>query len=493
MPDLRVPRRDFLKWSALGAAGLGLGGWAGTARATLPVPDRVFLITIDTLRADHLDFHGYVRPTTPFLSTLAAKGRIFDWAHTACNNTNPAHASLFTGLHIPQHGVMYNGQDSLSQLLYTLPELFHDQGRESSAFASVRWMNLFAPRYQHFQTYMGKYKQENAVRLPYYQANETIDNALGWLKGKTPDNKFLTWIHVYDPHDAALKEGAYPYHAPRQFEDAMRPATPESRAKLLDHWRNVQKKQPGIYPWNGDEQKFLEYNCGYDAEIAFVDHEIERYYRACEAQGLTQNSLWIFTSDHGEGLGSHGYLGHGMNIYQEQLHIPFFLHAPDAPTPARHASLVQHVDLFPTFLEWFGVASKDTRHALPGVSLLPLLDGRQEQLADREIFAMRRKRVEKNHSENWDPDPVYCVLDGKHKYIHRPEQPGEFYDLIADPREQHNLIAAAHPRKDALKASADAWYERLTKDAGEAAAVSDSYKEDLEALGYLGKPKGAAN
>jgi arylsulfatase A-like enzyme len=487
--EMSMDRRAFLRRGVSCAAGLGLAaGWARQAQAALPPPDRVFLITIDTLRPDHLDFHGYVRPTTPFLSGLAKAGQLFDNAYTACNNTNPAHASLFTGLHLPQHGVMYNGQDSLSQLIHTLPELFHEHGYASAGFASVLWMQLFGPRYQHFQTYQGKYKQANATRVPYYQANETVDNVLAWTKDKTADDKFLTWVHVYDPHDAKIREDGPVYHAPEEFNRQMAPASAEERKRLLDHWVNTQKKSYAGFPWNGNEDAFVAWNCGYDAEIAFVDRELERLYRDCERRGLTKNSLWIITSDHGEGLGSHGYQGHGMNIYQEQLRVPLFFYTPgESLGGARRGDLVQHIDIVPTFIDWLGAKPRENSLTLHGKSLLPLFDGRASALGDRDLFAMRRKRVDKNHSEAWEPDPVYCVLDGKHKYIKHNGRPDEFFDLIADPHELKNLIDTAHPKKDAMKQRADTWYAELVKDTGgEAQGVSEQYREDLKALGYLG-------
>jgi len=477
-------RRDFLISSLVGASGLALAGGCqrNAPQGSLPVPDRVFLITIDTVRPDHLDFHGYIRATTPFLSGLASKGVVFENAYTTCNNTNPAHTGLFSGLHVPQHGVGYNGQNSLNELVHTLPETFHAKGYDTAGFASVVWMKLFGPRYGHFETYMGKYRDPNATRIPYFQANETIDNVLKWTNTKTANDKFLIWIHLYDPHD--------PYHPPENIRQALRPTLASERKRLLDYWTKTHKKDVNAFPWQGNAEQFIDDNCLYDAEMTFADRELGRLYAECGKRGLNKNSAWIITSDHGEGLGTHSYRGHGMNIYQEQMRVPLLVHTPDATLqPRRFADLVQHVDVLPMFEEWFQNPPRESKFEQQGTSLLPLLEGRIKSLPHRYLFAARRIRVPNNHSESWEPDPVYCILDDTRKYIHRTASSHEYYDLKNDPYEQKNLIDVDEPKKLEMKALGEAWYAKLKEQGGEMVVgedINQDYVQDLEALGYLG-------
>jgi len=433
------------------------------------------------LRVDHLRCFGYPRLTAPFLEELAGDSVFFHHARTGSSTTNPAHACMFTGLHMPQHGVLYNGQASCDESLHTMAELFRDAGYDTAAFCSVPWMKLLRQGFGHFDTRprSGRYSEANKTDVPYYQANEVVDHALAWLGGKAAGDRLFLWLHLYDPHD--------PYHPPPDCLEAMRSEETESADAMASYWAEAQGKGAGAWPWQGDEAAFADAQDRYDAEVRFVDQELKRFHQTVQTRGLAAGSLWVVTSDHGEGLGSHGYFGHGERLHEEQLRALLLFHTPEGPLrPRRVEAPVHHVDLLPTVAALLGQRLPEQPRTLQGLSLLPVLAG-EGAVPQRLLYSQRRIKLDNEKFAHWEEDPVCCLTDGRHKLVHHHDGPDEFYDLAHDPRETRNLIEEGGAIQDRMEAHLRATYAQLAQEGGGLAdpGADEALTEDLRALGYL--------
>lgn len=471
-------RRDFLT-QALGAAAVA-GGLKCTATAAAGSPFRgVILITIDTLRADHLPFYGYPRQTTPFLSSLAANSVVFENAWASSSHTNPSHLSLFSGLHLPQHKLFTNIQEGIAPGIPVLAEVFRDQGYRTAAFCSVSWLKILSQGFSQFSCYEQTPEEKDEGGSHYFPAAQTISKAIAWLDTLEGDSPFFLWVHLFDPHE--------PLMAPAMYLDQMRLGTDAERVLMVDHWIQKQQKRIGVV-WDNDLDKCIAEQVAYDAEILYADAEIGRLYRHAEERGLAANTLWTISADHGEGLGSHDFRGHSMNLYEEQLRVPLLLHAPGAnwKQGRRIPDLVQHVDLFPTLGELVGLDLPTGAAPRTGISLAGALRG-EAVLPPRFAFAHRQHRYPQGHSAGWEKDPVYALRSQRHKYLFHPERGHEFFDLSEDPMEQRNLADQASPERDCMADMARKTFSDLQDSARdvEEPGLTDAYLDHLKSLGYF--------
>ncbi|MBN2309527.1 MAG: sulfatase-like hydrolase/transferase [Candidatus Hydrogenedentes bacterium] len=464
----------FLKASAgLAAAGLTAScapGSGGPFR-------RLFLVTLDTLRADHLECYGYPRDTAPFLTDLARRSALFRRAMAASSHTNPAHASIFSGLEVPQHKYVHNSQAGMSDKVYAMAQAFQDSGFDTAGFYSMVWLGWFERGFRTFQ----RRPDPDKYKVEYSLAPETVALARDWLRGRGPRDRFFLWLHLFDAH--------VPYRAPAEFRDLLRFRDDKERRQLTAYWLDTQKKDPESGPWAGDLDAFVATQQAYDAEIRFMDAHLGELYAYAGRRGLNDNSLWIVTADHGEGLGAHGYEGHGKHIYQEELHVPLLIHAPDGRYGARGVDgLAHHTDLLPTAADAFGVSVDRQATPIHGVSLMPLVDGTGGLPSDRRVFAQRRRKYPLHpFTMEWEDGPIYSVQDERLKYIFHAHGVDEFFALDSDPRELANLAVADSAEADAMRAHAQAAYAQLTADSQsiEEKDLSSEHVEALKAAGYL--------
>ena len=265
------------------------------------------LVTIDTLRADHLGSYGYLRPTSPFIDSLALDGVLFENALSATSHTAPSHATMFTSLNPESHAVQVNGT-ALPEGIDTLAAALGRAGFESAAFTSVTFLKLIGSGFDHF----------DAARD---HAGAVVDRAIDWLERPRSDAPVFLWIHLYDAHQYQISQGPHKAFTPR-IQDSMK-----DRPGVFD--RYIKKTNALDRVKSGLRKRLLSY----DSRIAYVDAEIERLFDSEAIQALDGETLWVITADHGEGLGSHGYLGHGRHLYREQLRVPLILY----PVPAVRA------------------------------------------------------------------------------------------------------------------------------------------------------------
>ncbi len=487
----RFSRRAFLRQSAASAAlgsGLTLGASLrpahGEPEAGDIKPRGVVLVTFDTLRADHLPLHGYPRRTAPFLTELAARSVVFERATTSSSHTSPAHLSIFSGLHLPQHRFMFNGQKELSPRVRTLAEFFKANGYATAGLSSVAWLKKVGRGFDVFRgsTPRKMSREERGKLLWYVQGHEQVDRAIEWIGQRDQSEPFFLWLHLWDPHT--------PFFPLDVHRDKMAVHNVGERMDLLEYWTRKQHKRLDGKAWGNNADALVGHHALYDAEIHFADSELRRLYESMTGSGHNARTVWIITADHGEGLGSHDYIEHGERLYQEQLHIPLIFHGPEGWFKARRTeSLVQHVDLVPTLAELVGACFDAGDFSLTGTSLLPVLTGAEDALPDRLVYAERRGRTAtiKDQSINWEADPIFCVSDGRYKYTHHTTAPDEFYDLWRDPFELTNRFKKSGKAKR-MRKRALALREEMSREAGDTTPgeFDEDYLEALEALGYMG-------
>lgn len=450
-----------------------------------PGYERVVLVTIDTLRADHVSSHGYPRRTTPFLDSLAERGVLFTNAQAAISHTAPSHATMLTGLVPSAHGVRSNG-GTLAAGALDLAKVFATAGFETAAFLNVRFLSGIARSFG--QVTVRALGEENG-RTAILGGEDVVSAALGWLEDPRRSGRFFIWVHLYDPHrwKQRVRE-----HRPEQ-EPLWPGETPEGFLARVARLHGVPEPEPGRFrfAWNSGTQpdegsdpalEFLRCIDAYDGLVLSDDRQIERLYRGVEslASGRT---LWIVTSDHGEGLASHGTAGHGEHIYQEQLRALLLVHASDDSLSARRRTeRVGHVDLFPTLVETLGLRVEGREGVYDGRSLWPLLRDAPTPWPPRVLFAERRPSEGDNDLVEGS---VYALLDGVHKFIlHEPGE-DEFFDLSVDSRELENRAGKGAPEEERLRFLLQQRLRAL-EDATPAPSeeVPEAWLEELRELGY---------
>lgn len=413
------------------------GWWYGQRRVADAIPMNVLLITLDTLRADHLGTYGATNVRTPHLDRLASQGVVFDQVMTTAPLTLPAHSSIMTGQFPPRHGVRDNGGFFLGPEQLTLAEILTQRGYQTGATVGAFVLDSKWGLDQGFATYQDDFDLTNVKAMSLASVkrpgNEVVDLALKWMDG-VADQQFFAWMHLYDPHA--------PYESPEPY-----------RSEYRGH------------PYRG--------------AIAFTDAQVGRVFDYLDARGLADNTIVIVTADHGEGLGEHGEETHGFFVYESAMRVPLIIRAPGRGlTPRRVAQPVRSVDIMPTVLDLIGAPAPQS---VAGVSLVPLMSGEARELAlDGYGEAMYPL-----HHYGWSE--LTTLRSDRYKLIDAPRP--ELYDLERDPHEQSNLFEERRSVADAMLRQLRDRKREMEAAAPEAPANEDVDPETrarLAALGYVG-------
>jgi len=436
------------------------------APAAAPRYERVVLVTLDTLRADHVSAYGYRRKTTPFLDSLAERGVLFTQAHATVSHTAPSHTSLLTGLPPLVHGVLHNGY-RIEDGAVDLARVFAAAGFETAAAVNTEFLQGVAAQF-------------GALSWTIERGEAVVASARHWLVEERATPRFFLWVHLFDPHH--WKGFALEVESDRLF-----------RGKNPPDWEDYVLALHGLTPetligqrWDTEVDRpveitslaqYLRFVDAYDALIQYADRQLEALYQAVAGLGLGP-TLWIVTSDHGEGLASHGLHGHGAHIYQEQLAVPLVVHASDGSLgPRRVAALTTHLDLFPTLLEVVGGRARAPEGLLEGRSLWPLVDGFESDWPGRTLFAQRKPTEE----------ALYALRDARHKLLDSATKPDELYDLARDPLELAERSQEMSEARAALAAELERrlrLYEAHAQGTEEQ-AIPEAWLEELKDLGYV--------
>ena len=461
----RLRRSPGTRAAALGAVASSLLV-AGVLGCDLFSPQRpnVLLVTVDTLRADHVGAYGYEPPTTPNIDRLAAEGALFETTYAPMGTTTPSHATLFTSRHPLAHGVVRNGL-ALLEGEHTLAEALRQRGYRTAAFVSSFPVSRRFGLDQGFDHYDDDFEaSRETFRVREWEGHDvggrfdrrgsdTTNRALAWLEALAPGAPVFLWLHLFDPHG--------PYVAPRAFQ--------------------------AFFPLDEGDQ-FRKRRARYDAEIRYADAELGRLLAAFEALAPGSPPLVMVTSDHGEGLSDHGWPDHNRTLYEEELRVPWVLHWPGrVPAGARPAQPAHLVDVAPTLLGLLGIEPAEAFEGRDWSGLLEEAEEGDERGSPepKRPLWLQRPYYADGHPRAGDRGWGFGLRAGDWKLIETDGQPDELYHLERDPRERRNLAAARADRVQALSQRIRTWRrEQAAKAEARAGEMSEEVREGLEALGY---------
>jgi arylsulfatase A-like enzyme len=435
-----------------------------------PPPPTVVLISIDTLRRDHLPFYGYERETAPRWSELAQESVIFDGAIAVHTNTGPSHASMLTGLYPPQHGILRN-RYRLRRGVRTLAEELTENGFETAAFVSGQTMT-------DQLTGLGRgfalYDDDMGV-VWEREARSTWQRARVWLKARDPERPLFLFFHLFDPHS--------PYRPPVELAQRFLPeGTAEPRFPSPVDIARVRRghAEPG---------ELDAYVAAYDGEIAHADSYMGRLLHLLRKLGLYENSVIIVTSDHGETLGERPYaFDHGARLYEEQIRVPLTIRLPGGEhAGTRVGSIARHIDLAPTVLDLLGVDP----WPVPGRSLRSSWTG--GQAPDTTTFSFARPvaaRVPEVTGPLAETGLLAALRRPPEKLIAYPTVSGawvyQLFDLGDDPAEREDRASLDPERTGELAAELEGWLATVGRLDHKPSEVAPEDLEALRSLGYLG-------
>ena len=461
--------------AALLTIGLGLAALWLIERGRL-VPRNVVLIVIDTLRADHLGAYGYVRPTSPFLDEVAAKGVLFENAVSAAPATFPSVNTLLTS-QSPSLFYKVNAHDlGIPGELTTLAEVFHGAGFRTVAVSAspiIRGSPSGRSKplgfEQGFEQFDGScLGQKNKVRA--FSAHCVTDRALQFLPSLAADRFFL-YLHYLDPHSPYRPpRGASSFGQPYRGKKFIETGKPDPIAA----WLYLGKPDPKV--GNSEIQHLLDL---YDGEIRAVDEDLRRLVDGFARHGVLDDTLFIFISDHGESFMEHGHMAHGQNVYQQTLHVPLIFHWPRRwQTGIRRPETVCTIDVMPTIL---ALANLPIPEAARGV---PLLES-QAGLGKPHLCQTEGRPDWRSRS-----GLLVSLRIGMDKIIfERRRNLYEIYDLSADPNELNDLAdsgaSTESPRNTALKRALHAWIQPGATSDERPVILDAEAKSALRALGYI--------
>jgi choline-sulfatase len=420
------PRRALVA-SILAAAGFG----AGCRPAEPPPPERfpgapVILVSIDTLRADRVGAHGYAQARTPRLDALAREGILFEETYSHCPLTLPAHASLFTGLLPPRHGVRDNVGFTLAPEHRTLATRLKAAGWSTGGAVSafvLRSPTGIGQGFDFFEDAIEIQGSTEALGSLQREGALTVDALSGWVaqQGARP---LFAFLHLYEPHT--------PYRPPAAYRDLASP---------------------------------------YDGDVAQADELLGRFLDRLRAGGLYDRAVIAVTSDHGEGLSQHGEEEHGIFLYKEALHVPFVLRLPGGVRGGtRVTGTVGTVDITATLLDLVG----QTADGIDGRSRRAALG--TGAVAAQPVYA---ETLYPRYHFGWSE--LFAVTEGRLRYVEAPRP--ELYDLGEDPGETRNRVAERAAAVSGMKQ----WLHTIARpdEVAQPGAVSAEVRERLQALGYL--------
>jgi choline-sulfatase len=413
----------------------------------------VILITIDTVRADHLGCYGASNVHTSALDGLAHDGIVFEQAISQVPLTWPSHAAILTGTYPFQNGVQdFTGQP-LDERFRSVAQVFKQQGYATGAVVSAFVLDRSWGLARGFDFYDDAFSaevfQQKDIGLVDRKAGESVTRAIRWL-GKTSQRPFFFWLHLYDPHS--------PYDPPEPFRT-------EYRGRL------------------------------YDGEIAYADHELGRLIAWLKQNHLYDRSLIVFLSDHGESLGEHGEKEHGFFVYDSTVRIPLIVKPPagSGVRPGRVSRPVETVAVAPTMIRFATGKSPGTKHTDQRNPERGNNDqrNREQQFQSPDLLDSGADGEDAAYSESFYSfssfgwSPLHALRTSRYHYIEAPVP--ELYDVLADPEEKNNLA----PQQTATVAVLEDKLQALLRknpfkpQENAVSSLTPDALEKLRALGYV--------
>ena len=418
---------------------------SGTVRESTGTPLNLVLVSIDTLRADHLSCYGSAAVETPNIDRLADDGVLFENVQSVAPTTLPAHASLFTATTPLRHGVHDNIGFYLPEELPTLASVLSEAGYETGGFVGAFVLDSRFGIGHGFETYYDGFASGagdiSGGIVSQYRGDLVLERAMEWLEDRRPSagsandrrKPFFAFLHFYDPHT--------PYQPPPPF--APREATNEAL---------------------------------YRGEVAYVDSLVGKLLDWLDERGLAEETLVVLTADHGESLGEHGELTHGLFLYESTLRVPLLIRYPGARRGGRVRELVRLIDIAPTILDLLALPPIG---GADGRSLRPLLEKPSGKAARLNLTAYAETYLPRFYY-GWSE--LRSLRRERYKFILAPRP--ELYDIDADPSELLNRTAenprVARQMREEL--------ENVIADVAtpEPAELDERALARLQSLGYAG-------
>jgi arylsulfatase A-like enzyme len=444
---LRVAPGIVVAATAAVLCSLAAGGCRDRAAPYVCRDCNVLLISMDTLRADHVGAYGHARPTTPNIDRIAERGVLFSNAISQSSWTRPAHMSMFTGMYPAEHGYLaLVDRKRLSKTVPTLASVMAEHGYTTVAFTGGVNMSASFGFDRGFDLYRvnGRYYRDSLEEVKY------------WLDGVN-DKKFLLLMHGYDPHT--------PYRCDTIDRQALSLPRPPSGKGFRHACRREKAK------------RILRFVDEYDGGIRKGDRYIGKLLAYMEELGLLDNTLIVFTSDHGEEFLEHGRCFHLTTLYREVLHVPLIIAGPGIK-PRTVAELVPaSVSVAPTILDLVGIAD----HPLPGPSLAAALEGKTPHFdyVQSETF----RRTEGGRGEGH----VRALTGSSEKLVEWVEEEKyAYFDLTVDGTEKSPVTAGGDV--DRMKALMDTWtaaHPLMVEHDAIDDAEDRHLERELKSLGYM--------
>lgn len=441
-----------------------------------PEPPNVLFIVVDTLRADRLGLYGHDRPTSPSIDALGARGMVVDRAYAPSSWTLPSVASYLTNLQPPEHGVL-DWTSRLPDTVPYLPEALRDAGYTTVGIVGNANVNADMGFGRGFDLFLEARTEPKAAKtgLPLYPSAQDLTelamDALGRLKG----GRWFLYVHYMDPHAPyLLPPGADDPFADPDYDgflvtelDAVRPVMGPRYMRAYPYfWSKYQEGER-------DQERIRAL---YDAKIAYVDRWIGTLLNALDDLDPNQETLIVFTSDHGEGLFEHGIREHEDEPYEHQIRVPLVLAGAGLPRGARVDGPAEIVDL-PRVVA--GRAGQGERFETVAQTndVLPALVGGESPPPNPSVLS---------HVRIADRDLVAWALQQGDRKLMVAGEASQVFDLAEDPDERVDLTGRTPETEKALAATlAERMNALAPAAAGPGGAVDEALLEQLRALGYI--------
>lgn len=445
----------------LAAIALAAAGAAAALFFAPPGRPNVLLISIDTLRADHLGCYGYAVKTSPNLDAFAAgRAALFETSVAAAPSTEPSHAAILTSLLPSHHGAFFSRKAALAERCTTLAELLRREGYRTMSVNDGGQMDAalgFAQGFDDYVTLPGR-----AQLAKFWK---TVSAALRWIDDHEDDDApWFAFLHTYEPH--------HPYNPGAAFYEAIGHSYSGPLPTVVDKPLLMKINSGALAVTDADRQHVV---AAYDGDIRSMDAAFGELVSGLEARGLLDDTVVIVTSDHGEELGERGMMGwHSHALWDEQLLVPLLVGLPDGRFAGKRIrSQVRGIDVLPTVLELVGAPPLPEAE---GRSLLPLLRGEPE---------LERPAVSQRDVPE-DELPTSLRSAGKKLYLRGSGEQPLLFDLAADPGESRDLCKGDAERVEGLRARLDALLAARPAAAPvPPAAIDPALAEKLKSLGYV--------
>lgn len=419
-------------------------------------PCNVILIVVDTLRADHLGCYGYFRNTSPNIDAFSENSIIFKNAISQAPWTTASVASMLTSLYPSELGIREKAI-VLDESLWTLSELFKENGYQTKGIIS----HLLVSRELGFHQGFDDYDEENSRGHMHISSPSITEKAISFLR-EHRDDKFFLFLHYFDPHYNYIMHRKYNFYS--DYDGPIRNRMP------------IKKLRAKIPSMNGDDLKYVK--AAYDSEIRFVDEHIGKLFIKLKKLGLYENTLIVFTADHGEEfLEKSNWIGHSTQVFQEMVHVPLIIKLPGNGKKRIIDRFTELINLMPTIADYLGFKMVHA-YSISGTSM----NLGNKNIPERNVY-----------SETYVESPKRTVINKGWKLIEFPEEKKlSLYNLTADPNESKdvgNISSENRNKARHLLNLIQNWEKDMRENILQRKAKQPDFteeeKERLKAFGYI--------